>query len=359
MSLSVRALDHHQARAFLASQLRCWSPLPALRTALIADHIRTLVWAPSFRAREVDPQPVHTSRIFAALDRNVRFLSSQGFGLGNAAVTQHSEYEFVRDQLEHCGDIFHIGNGYWIPGPVRVVRAAASQIAIVIGGAPTRVLQQAFNMQFHSIGAARYVSGGSSARDVYPEETIADWLGITEPLAAWTEKTLSWAARQLQPQAEIEDDSIEIYAPDVYRTHRRPGFWMEAKEFHEPAPTLRLFRPKTAARWAFDRPEYLGVFTSRPGGAQLARSVRIPRDAAYRLQFGFDQKLATARTISLRRVGDAYGLDLKFALPEPETRVLGLAWRDAVQDSERFFDDFALPALNDVAATLGIRVLQA
>lgn len=358
MSLSVRVLDRQQARTFLAFQLHCRGPLAALQTALIADHIRTLVWAAHLRQRKSDSQGTHTSRIFAALDRNARFLLSEDPGLGNAVVTQHSVYEFVRDQLERCGDIVHVSNGYWIPGPVRLVRASVSQTAIVLGGVPTSALQKAFKAEVHSIGPARYVQRGSGASAAYPEETIPEWLGTTEPLLVWTDKTLAWAATQLEPQAEIEDDSIEIYAPDVYRARRRPGFWLEAKEFQEPVPTLRLFRPKTASRWTFDRPDYLGVFNSRPGGAQLARSVRIPRESANRLQFGFDQKFAISRTISLRRGQDAHSLDLKFGLPEPETRVLGLAWRDTGQDNQWFFDDFALPVLNDVAAMLGIRVQQ-
>jgi hypothetical protein len=354
MSLSVQALDLHETRALLASQLKCRGPFAALRAALIADHMRTLVWAP-FRAPAIDFHPAHTSRLFAALDRNVRFLSSETAVQGSSTATQHSEYEFVRDQLERCGDIVHIGNGYWIPGPVRAVRPVMSQSTIVVGGAPTAELKRTFSL--HSIGPARYLFGERSAEGGHPEVSVGVWLGISESLSAWTEKTLAWGRTQLQPQAEIEDDSIEIYAPDMHRARRRPGFWIDAKEFQEAAPTVRLFRPKMSAKWTFDRPDYLGVFNSGPDGAQLSRSVRISKDVGYRLQFGLDQKLAVSRTITLKRIGDAHSLDLKFALPEPETRVLGLAWRNATQESEQFFDSFALPALNEVAVMLGIRVL--
>jgi hypothetical protein len=301
---------------------------------------------------------VHTSRIFAALDRNMRFLLSERPGSVNAVVGQNSMYEFVRDQLERCGDIVHIGSGYWMPGPLRLVRAYASQAAIIVGGIPTSALQRTFKGQIHSIGPGRYVLNGIGTQTAYPEETVSDWLGAAEPLATWTEKTLAWAAAQLLPQAEIEDESIEIYAPDVYRARRRRGLWLQAKDFQESASTLRLFRPKTAPKWIFDRPDYLGIFKSRPRGAQLVQSTRIPRDIAHRLQFGLDQKLAVSRKFNLQRIGNAYNLDLKFALPEPEGRVLGLAWRGAVQDAEQFFDDFALPALNDVATMLGIRMPQ-
>jgi hypothetical protein len=213
-------------------------------------------------------------------------------------------------------------------------------------------------MHFRSIGPARYVSGTLSSGGAYPEETTMDWLGTTESLAAWTDATLSWALTRLRLEAQIEDDSLEIYAPDVHRAHGRHGFWISAQEFREPTPTVRLFRPKTPGKFAFDRPDYLGTFIYGSTGARLARSVSIPRDAAYRLQFGFDQKYATPRAMRLRRLADSFHLDLKFALPEPEVRVLGLTWRDAPDEDGWLIGDWAIPALRDVASSLGIRVLQ-
>ncbi|HEV2561718.1 MAG TPA: hypothetical protein VGT78_06220 [Rhizomicrobium sp.] len=356
MSLTVCPLDAPEAQALLAGELRCRGPLPALYAAIVADHIRTLVWAPYLRTGEIDRQPVHTTRIFAALDRNLRFLPLDN--ISSAMVARHSTYEFVRDQIEHCGDIVHLGNGYWIPGPVRLVRASAAQIVLIVGGLPTGTLKQMFKWPIYSIGPARYFVGAEGADTAFAEESVANWLGVSEPLATWTERTLAWAAAQLLPQADIEDDTLEIYAPDVFRIRRRPGFWLEAKEFQEPAPTLRLFRPRTAARWSFDRPDYLGLFNSRGGGAQLAHAVQISRDMAYRLRFGFDQSYATPRTINLQRVGNAHRFELKFDLPAPEARVLGVSWGDASDNSDRYIDDFALPLLKDVAAMLGIRVLQ-
>ena len=356
MSLSVRPLDRRETHALLAGAVLCRGPLPALHTAIVADHIRTSVWAPYLRTGEIDRQPVHTSRIFAALDRNLRFLPLDS--AGGTVAAQHSTYEFVRDQIERCGDIVHLGNGYWIPGPLRLVRASASKAAVIVGGLPTGTLKHTFKRPIHSIGPARYLISFEGAVNALSEESIADWLGVSESLATWTEQALAWAVTQFFPQADIEDDGLEIYAPDVFRTRRRLGFWLEAKEFQEPSPTVRLFRPRTTARWNFDRPDYLGLFHSRAGGAQLAHSVQISADMAYRLRFGFDQKYAMPRVMNLHRVGDAHRVELKFDLPAPEARVLGLSWSDAGDNSDRYIDEFALPALKDVAAMMGIRILQ-
>lgn len=356
MTLSVRVLDRPDLHAMLAKELRCRGPLLALHTAIVADHIRSLIWAPYLRPVGVDREPVHTSRIFAALDRNLRFLPLEA--AGGAGAAQHSLYEFVRDQLERCGDIVHLGNGYWIPAPLRLVRAEPAQAALIVAGLPTAALARMFKSPIHSIGPARYLVGAEPPGDTFSEESVAEWLGVSEGLAAWTEQILAWATPRLQQQADIEDDSLEIYAPDIFHARRRLGFWLEAKDFQEPSPTLRLFRPKTAARWRFNRPDYLGLFHSGAAGAQVAHAVQIPSDTAYRLHFGFDQKYRLPRTIALHRNGTAHKFDLKFNLPAPEARVLGFCWSDLGDNSDRYIDDFALPALKDVAAMLGIRILQ-
>ncbi|MBV9993559.1 MAG: hypothetical protein JOZ72_19975 [Alphaproteobacteria bacterium] len=355
MTLSVRTLERQELHAALADALCCRGPLPALHTAIVADHIRTLIWAPYLRTADNDRQPVHTSRIFAALDRNLRFLPAES---ADGVVAQHSTYEFVRDQLERCGDIVNLGSGYWIPGPLRLVRPDTAQAALIVTGLPTATLRQVFKSPIHSIGPARCLIGAEEASNVFAEERVGDWLGVSEPLPSWTEQTLAWAMTQLMPQADIEDDSLEIYAPDIFHARRRLGFWLEAKEFQESAPTLRLLRPKTAARWRFDRPDYLGIFHCRASGAQLTQAVQIPSDMAYRLRFGFDQRYGLPRTIALHRVGQAHKFELKFDLPAPEARILGLCWSDLGDNSDRYIDDLALPALKDVAAMLGIRILQ-
>lgn len=351
MSLSVRVLDHTAALRHLAEELYSPPASAALRTAIIAEHIRTLVSAPfGGMPRQ---RPIHTARLIGALNRNARFLAASTDDFDQL----EKAFDFVREQLVLCGDIAHVGNGYWIPCPIRMLRIGHDH-AYLLGGAPLQSLSRHVHASIVAVGPLRYVQ--TSEMTDLPTLTLAQWLEHDEPLAAWTECMLTRAADELVPQADIEDDTLEIYAPDLYRMRQRSGFWAPAREFHEAAPSLRLFRPKTTPQWTFDRPDYLGVFRKGSQGARLLKAVRIAHDVARRLQFGLDLRYQTSRTLTLRHVGDCYRLDVKFPpFPKSESRVLGLGWREPKIPDALFFAPSALPVLHGVAELLGMRLYHA
>jgi hypothetical protein len=351
MSLAVRALNESSVLEHLAKQLDCHASPAALHAAIIAEHIRTLVLAPfTVTPRE---HPIHTSRLIGALSRNTRFLAARADSFDDLQQT----FTFVREQLVLCGDIAHIGNGYWIPCPMRAVRVAADHVYL-FGGVPLPNLMRDVRLPVAAIGPSRYVRTTDPVN--CPTLTLAQWVEHEVPLAAWAEHTLTCATGDLTPQADIEDDSLEIYAPDMYRALQRAGFWAPAREFREATPSLRLFRPRVAAQWVFDRPDYVGLFRQGSEGAQLVKAVRIGHDAARRLQFGLDNIYRTPRTLVLRRIGDVYRLEVKFPpFPEPESRVLGLGWREPDAPEALFFAASALPALHGVIELLGMRLYHA
>lgn len=280
-------------------------------------------------------------------------LHANAFGFQLNAPDRRAEFHFVINQLAECGDIASVGNGYWIPGPVRAIHLPASNDAFVVGGLPTPELEQLLNTHVASIGTARYVS----ADDInFPKGQLDQWLGDSEPLPLWTERTLRWAEQQFQSQAEIEDDSLEIYAPDIYRARKQIGFWMTANTFSESRPSIRLCRPKSGGKYKTDRPNYLGVFKLHSRGARLVQATQITRDMAIRLQFGMDQKYNTSREIQIEEADNAYGVDLKFRLPDPERRTLALSWR-SFTGSRRFFPRVAFPGLEHAARRLGMRLV--
>lgn len=351
MSLSVRVLDHDSTLRHLAEEVHGSPSSAALRTALIAEHIRTLVSAP-FGAMPRE-HPIHTARLIGALNRNVRFLAANADEFDDLAEA----FTFVRQQLEVCGDIAHAGNGYWIPCPMRALRIDPDHVYL-FGGAPLSSWTRHVPASIAAIGPSRYVQAPEMTN--LSTLTLPEWLEHDESLTAWTERSLTRATGELVQQADIEDDSLEIYAPDLYRTLQRPGFWAPARDFHEATPSLRLFRPKTTPQWAFDRPDYLGVFRKGSQGAQLLKAVRIAHDVARRLQFGLDLRYQTLRTLMLRHVGHCYCLDVKFPpFPEPESRVLGLGWREPKLPDTLFFAPSALPVLRGVTELLGMRLYHA
>lgn len=353
MTLAVRDLDDHTLMAHLAQRLNCHDARAAVRTALIAEHIRMLVWAPFV----ADPpaQPIHTARLLGALARNVRFLAAAA-DLENLSGL-HDLFAFVRDQLVRCGDIHHAGDGNWLPCPVRLVRVSR-ELIYVFGGAPLHALSRHIHVPIVTSGTSRHLQTPDAG--LLPVDALDTWLEQQEPLPTWTEQILAWAATELLPQADIEDDSLEIYAPDLHRALKRSGFWIGVREFREVSPTLRLFRPKVAQQWTFNRPDYVGVFAPGPHGAQLVKAVRIPHNMARRLQFGFDLKYRTPRRVVLRRLGHVYRLDTTYPpFPDPEARVLGLGWCEPGQADALFFAASALAVLRGVTDRLGMQLYHA
>jgi hypothetical protein len=351
MSLAVRVLEETSLLQHLAEHLHCNGPPSALRTAIIAEHIRTLVFAPF--AATPHEHPIHTGRLVSALNRNTRFLARPT----DNQDALLDEFAFVREQLTQTGDVVPIGDGYWLPTPIRAVRVA-TDLVYIFGGAPLSELTHGSRGPIEAVGVSRSLKVKDAV--AWPTLSLAQWLEHNEPLATWREKTLTQAARELAPQADIEDDGLEIYAPDLYRVLQRPGFWAPTRDFREGTPTLRLFRPKTAPQWVFNRPDYLGIFRPGPQGAQLLKAVRIAHDVARRLQFGLDQVYQTPRTLILRHIAESYRLEVEFPpFPEPEARILGLGWRERGDDNALYFAPSALPALRGVTDLLGMRLYHA
>ncbi len=292
---------------------------------------------------------VHTSRILFGLRRNLPVMFPGSSGRQDA----EDEFEFALEQLAQVGDIVHLGNGYWVPGPTRYISLQSSDTIVVCSGLPTSVLKSVTGGDVHCSGALRYVTK-SSKQTVHPIESISEWLGLTETLGAWTNRIVAWSQKRLSAQADVEDDALEVYAPDRFRAQGRLGYWMLAKEFEERERTLRIFRPVVSERWKFDRPEYLGVFAPGLSGSRVTKAVRLSSQTAYRLRFGFDQRLGTPRSIALKQHDNACEFDLKFGLPEPEARVLGFCWRQAGQSTSRLAGTVAQLALTEVARNLGV-----
>jgi hypothetical protein len=126
---------------------------------------------------------------------------------------------------------------------------------------------------------------------------------------------------------EFSADQLENYAPDLLREQRRLGGWISATEVSRAPSGTRLCRPLPAYARTYDRPHYLGTFSFKAGGLVLRQSVRTEFEVAQRLPFGFDEMLKTPRETPVTLHSSFLTLDLRYALPLPERRILSLGWQ--------------------------------
>jgi hypothetical protein len=98
--------------------------------------------------------------------------------------------------LEQLREAQHLGNGYWVPTPTRVVQIPGQRL--IISALPTSELIRGLGNTRHSIGVGR-IAEGSLAISL-PQEDFDQWLGRIRRggrfsfASAWTRAT-AWERR--------------------------------------------------------------------------------------------------------------------------------------------------------------------
>lgn len=359
MSVSLLQKSSSEVLGGLGRQLNCIDDPAAIRRALAAEHIRAATYSASGYGDADEFSALHTTRLMTVLRHNLdgvwRVPTAETAARPTGAPSENL-YRPILDDLRNIGDLADLGGGFWIGTPSRLVEMSDPELLLVIGGAPTRAIETAFGARVESAAAARFVRRTQINRSALEcLQRVAIWLGSPEPLPDWTRRVVSAHERRLSNPEETSADALEIYVPDIFRDQRKQGRWMRAADIRQPFAQLRLCRPRASFAAAWDRPYYLGLFGYRQGGLTLKRSAPVSYDLTRRLRFGLDEQLQVRRSAGIRVDGDTCTLDLRYPLPEPESRVLSLSWPapDGKEQAYRFHAA-ALPTLIDVFRSLYI-----
>ena len=132
---------------------------------------------------------------------------------------------------------------------------------------------------------------------------------------------------------------------------------MRAVQVTRPLDGLRLCRPISNSR-SFGAIYFLGSFRFNEGSLILLRSTPIAAELTRRLRFGFDALLGTTRQVSIPIDTTSFIFNNSVSLPESESRVLSLAWRNLQSPTDNsqfyFFHVNALPLVLCALARLCI-----
>ncbi len=103
-------------------------------------------------------------------------------------------------------------------------------------------------------------------------------------------------------------------------------------------------------------PIILVSFEYRQGLLTLRRSAQVGFELTRRLRFGLDELLNAPRSAGVFLDAVSCSLDLRYPLPEPESRVLSLGWPEpAIGRDIHRFHRAVLPVLVDVFRRLSIK----
>jgi hypothetical protein len=324
--ISIQKRQPKEVIDLLALELACDAGSDALQRAMVADHIRGLVYGSWIQQRRVpSARPIHTTRLLTSARRVQSFVWPQD---GWEHETEGDLSRQVLNSLEAAGDIVSTGGGHWVPGPLLLVELDETENVMVLGGFPGGIVQQRLGVAVKSAACFRRADRKSLLTNPSNKEIlhpIDRWFGHTDPLKEWTLAVLKQYEVRLSGEMGLPVDQFEIYAPEILRDQRKAGRWMPAAQVVTPLEGLRLCRPVGNT---FGAIHFLGTFHFKDGSLVLARSTPIAAELTRRLRFGLDSLLKTPRPVSIPLDTKSFSFDNSIALPEVETRVLSLAWRN-------------------------------
>lgn len=341
MSAKLALLTSSDLYGLVAHRLGCTLDTEDLSRALAAEHIRAHVYGNSCADEIGSYQPIHTTRLFTNLRRNL-----------TPHVPEQLFMSVLRD-LQEIGDVVHLGKGYWVAGPLQAIDIGNDHCVLIVGGVPTALLGDK-RLSITCSSAARFAP---TTKSLFEQAITVDrWQGYTESLGDWTATILRTWDRQMAEMGDLHANDLEVYAPDFFLNQGRIGRWVSATDVQSPLNGLRLCRPRTGFL-EHDRPSFLVRMGWNGSELTLKKAARVEKSQSLRLRFGLDQLLNSPRTATCTTTQHICTLSLRFPLPEPEARVLRLGWHGKERPELINFHVHLYPLFSKTLDRLGIRII--
>ncbi|PLR92037.1 hypothetical protein [Bacillus sp. T33-2] len=209
--------------------------------------------------------------------------------------------------LELLGEILHIGNGFWVPTPIRLIQLPDKEDIALIGGCSTKY---ALNISsfVSQAGLGRLINKDSISKGALQNKNLwqpySQWVGwMPKDLSNWTEALLKQAQEKGASTIYTYDD-FEIFT-SFNSNHNFKSAWARAIDISGAVPNRTVLLCRTSDK----RSSYfLGVFY----GGQITKEFPIK-----------DKDIISWLRIGLRRLhgrslnGYWYGSKLKVYPPLP------------------------------------------
>jgi hypothetical protein len=370
----VRLLSAADAIRLVASELRIVDPsgLLAQEDQIIAEYIRKTIVDIATREGELDT-PVYISKVLngvraqlstliPSLQRKRNQRPSQRL-IEAEGDTHPDAIRRILDALSDIGDLAHLGNGYWVPTPVRFVHLS-EEIVLIAGGVPTFSLREFIGAPVHLSWIGRTVLWQALPNEARDNEALwqskSSWLGKPpDDLNTWTGNLLASASRRMAPSASGLEE-FEIYLPGSRPTQPQAFRWISSREIRREPEGLRLCRA-TEGRWFSVRRYFLAKLTRIHAGWVVSQECAVDQTDVRRLQYGFDAREQTPVLVRQQTRKGAAVLTFADFLPAEERRVLIAFGRDESRVPGRLptrvaIETSHLPIVLEQLSRLGIAV---
>jgi hypothetical protein len=191
-------------------------------------------------------------------------------------------------RLAFLGEAVSCGDGYYLPGPLRLV-PLPSGAALVVAGLPTGARGQAQGTTAAWAGICRAVPPAAvpQVATSVPRQPLPAWLELPDPnLIAWTDAVLRRAGAGLRPSAaDACQLRFEVYAPGLRRGCDQRHRWVVPGGRRQLGHGLSLCRTE-ARPYRF----WLAPLEQAAGGVIFRQEAPIEARFARRLMYGLDQR---------------------------------------------------------------------
>lgn len=228
-------------------------------------------------------------------------LSSQALKLALNAISSLREIE-------------HIGKGYWLPTPTRVVYLG-NETALLLSIASTDELKRHFS-SVRRAGLGRLVAMAQVSH--LPTQSLKSWCGTYEvDTATWARTLIKSVKNDFRPsivQTGLEAFSVKSVSRPPYITHHEP-VWLPIRDSRILVwNSVSLFR----SRIGFNHYRYfLGIVT---GSIALLEGPSVKDNLS--LQFGLASLIGKPLTVSVRSKVNSIYLKLPLTVPSSVKRLL-------------------------------------
>lgn len=225
--------------------------------------------------------------------------------------------QFMKDALEDVKtlrEVEHLGKGYWLPTPTRLV-SLNSDTSLLVSTAPTTELQRHFS-SVRRAGLGRLVATTQVSH--LPMQSMKSWRGASDLDTAASVRTLITLARNdFHPSILTPDIEAFSVKPtkSVISSSRRIPAWVSIKDRQMLAWTgVSLFRSRLSAK----RHRYfLGKLTSK---REFLEGPAILDNLS--MQYGLASLLGKPLTVFIRKQANSFQINLPLMTPITVRRLL-------------------------------------